>query len=96
MSLFPSSRYLTNALPEGDVDSALVREYEDIFIKVNNWGTFEDSDIEQNGLRQYVEYVDGTVPDFVAEFERELDSKPGLAPDVSCFLDHSFDADWSM
>ena len=84
-----------NALPEGDkpVDSGLVREYEDIFIKVKQWGTFESSDIERNGLRIY---VDGTVPDFVAEFERELHRKAGLAPEVCCFLDYSFDADGSM
>ncbi len=64
------------ALPEGDefVDSALVREYEDIFIKVKEWGAFESSDIERNNLRMY---VDGTVSDFVAKFERELQSKTG-------------------
>ncbi len=55
-------------------------------------GAFEDSNIERNGLREYV----GTVPDFVAEFERKSDGKPGLAPDVCCFLDHSSDADGSM
>ena len=65
--LCPSSGYLTNVLPEGDVDSVLVREYNNLFIKVNEWGTFEDSDIEWNGLREYVH--DGTVPDFVAEAE---------------------------
>ena len=55
-------------------------------------GAFEDSDIERNGLREYV----GTVPDFVAEFERKLNGKPVLAADVRCFLDHSSDADGSM
>lgn len=79
-------------LLEGDIDSALIREYKDIFIKVNDWGTFKDSDIKRNGLRKHVD-----CPDFAAEFERELDSKPGLALDVCCcFLDHSFDADGSM
>jgi hypothetical protein len=93
--LCTSSGYLTNPLPEGDkpVDSGLVRDYEDIFIKVKNWGAFEGSDIERNGLHKY---RDGTVPDFVTEFERELDGKPCLASDVCCFLDCSFDADGSM
>ena len=91
--LCPSSGYLTNPLPEGDdVDLGVLREYEDIFIKVKRWGAFEGSDIKGNGLRKYV----GTVPDFVAEFERKSDGKPGLAPDVCCFLDHSSDADGSM
>jgi hypothetical protein len=71
----------------------LVRNYEDIFIKVKEWGAFEGSDIEGNGLR---EYGGGTVPDFVADFERELDGKPRLASDVCCFLDYSFDTDESM
>jgi len=97
-SLCPSSVYLTNAPCEGDgfvqrLDSALVSEYEDIFIKVKEWGAFEMSDIERNGLRQF---VGGTVPDFVAKFERELHSKAGLAPEVRRFLDHSFDADGPM
>lgn len=71
----------------------LVTEYEDIFIKVKEWGTFESSDIERNGIQICGD--DGTpVPDFVTEFERELDIKPGLAPDVCCFLYYyPFDAD---
>jgi hypothetical protein len=59
---------------------------------VKRCGAFESSDIERNGLHAYV----GTVPDFVAEFQRKLDGKPGLAPDVCCFLDHSADADRPM
>jgi hypothetical protein len=93
-SLCPSSGYLTNALHEDDkpVDSDLVQGYKDIFIKVKEWGAFGGSDIRRNGLSIYV----GTSPKFVAEFERELDSEPGLAPDARCILDHSFDTDWSM
>jgi hypothetical protein len=93
-SLCPSLGYLTNALPEGDEvpDSGLVREYEDIFIKVVESGAFESSDIERNGIR-----ISKTlVPSFVVKFEQELDSKPGLAPDVCCFLDYSLDADGSV
>lgn len=75
------------------IDSGLVGDYEDIFIYVKRWGTFEGSDISRNGLRIY---DDGTLPDFVTEFEQKLDSEPGLAHDVRCILDHSFDADWSM
>lgn len=83
-SFCPSSGYLTNALPEGDksVDWGVVREYEDFFIKAKRWGAFEGSDIDGNSLGRN---VDGTVPDFVAEFERKLDGKPGLAPDMCVF-----------
>jgi hypothetical protein len=96
-SLCPSSGYLTNAPPEGDkaVDSGLVRDYGNILIKVKEWGVFEDSDIERNGIRMCSNNRT-PVPDFVAKFERNLDSKPGLAPDVCCFLDYSFDADRSI
>jgi hypothetical protein len=83
-------------LPEAHkpVNSDLVIEYENLFIKVKEWDAFDDSDVERNGL---CEYDDGIpVPEFVAEFEQKLDSKPGVAPDVCCFLDYSFDADGSM
>jgi hypothetical protein len=61
---------------------------------VKEWGAFESSDIERNGIHR----CDGgtPVPDFVTKFEQELDSKPGLAPDVRCSLDYSSDADGSM
>ena len=83
-----------DTLPEGNVfsDSALVREYEDIFIKVKEWGAFGSSDIERNGI--HICSDDETpVPDFVAKLERELHSKVGLEPDVCCFLNYSFDAE---
>jgi hypothetical protein len=89
--LFALDQDLTNPLLEGEAVN--YREYEDIFIEVKQWGAFEGSDIEENGLRSY---GDGTVPDFVVEFERKLDGKPSLAADVCCFLDHSSDADGSM
>jgi hypothetical protein len=63
------------------LDSALVKKYEDIFIKVKERGTFQYSDIERNKI-----HIRGTAPDFVAEFEQELDKKPGVAPDVCYFL----------
>jgi hypothetical protein len=91
-TLSPSLGYLTNAPPEG-VGASLVKEYKDILIKVGEWGAFEASDIKRNDLDIFFH---GTVPDFVAKFERELDRKPGLAPDVCCLLDHTFDADRSM
>ncbi len=37
-----------------------------------------------------------TVPDVVTDLLRELDYRPGLAADVCCLLDHSFDADGSI
>jgi hypothetical protein len=84
--------YLTNALPEGQV---FLRDYKDIFIKVKERGAFKSSDVEGNSI--HICGDDGTpVPDFVAEFERELQSKAGLAPDTCCFPDYSFDANGSM
>ena len=83
-----------NVPPEGNVvvdsESALAREYKDIFIKVKKWGAFEWSDVRRNGLN--ILYT-GTAPEFVVDFEQKLNSKPCLAPDVCRFLDHSFDAD---
>ena len=71
------------------VNSDFVREYKDIFINVKEWGALEACDISRNGLRIY---ADDRVPNFVAEVERGLDSKPRLTPDVCCFLGYSFDA----
>jgi hypothetical protein len=54
--------YLTNALHEGD-EADFVREYQDIFINVKEWGVFDASNISRNGLRIY---VDGSQnPEFV-------------------------------
>jgi len=89
---------VTNVRPEGfgpiPVDSDLVDEYKDTFVKVKDWGGFDEFDIDRNELLAVESHL--RVPDFVAEFERELDSEPGLAPDVCCFLDYTFDADWSL
>jgi len=63
------------------LDSALVKEYEDIFIRVKMWRAFGFSDIERNKIHKFQ-----TVPDFVAKFEHQLDKKPGVAPNVCYFL----------
>ena len=70
-----------------------LEEYKDLFIMTTIWGGFGDEDIEDNDLSIF---VNEPAPDFVTEFERELDAKPGVAPDVCCFLDHSIDADGSI
>ena len=90
------SGYLTNALPEGDeyLDSALIKYYEDIFISVGQFGAFESSDLDLSYISRYHDAT--PVPDFVAESERDLQRKSGLATDVCYFLDYSFHADRSM
>ena len=81
---------------EGDnpVKSGFVSEYKGGFLRVAEWGALEESDIRKNEI--YTERGWGRDPDFVAELERELDRKPGLATKVCCFFDYSFDADGSM
>ena len=69
------------------VDSDFVRDYKETFIKVKEWGAFNDYDIQGNGLRSHRRETQP--PEFVADFERKLLSKPRLAPDV---CDYSFDA----
>jgi hypothetical protein len=63
------------------LNSALVEKYEDIFIKVEKRGSYRESDIDENDI-----WLETSAPDFVSDFEQELDSKPGLAVDVCCFL----------
>ncbi|KAI9437875.1 hypothetical protein F5148DRAFT_1021303 [Russula earlei] len=59
------------------LNSELVKEYKDIFINVSNWGDFEEADIHGNHI------VEATaVPQFVTEFEKKLDSKPTVTPDL--------------
>jgi hypothetical protein len=82
---------LTNMLPE-DVNDELVysdpiKTYQNIFIKVNNWGQFEQPDIQRNNKSE--ERNMATAPNFVANFERTLERKSRLVPDVRCFLDLS-------
>jgi hypothetical protein len=59
----------------------LVKSYGVMFIKVNQWQSFQESDIALNDIHDQPEdrY---SAPDFVTKFERMLDRKPGLRPDV--------------
>jgi hypothetical protein len=84
--LLTSSACLTVTLPEDKrvLNSDYLEEYEGIFIKVKTRGGFESSDIELNDVKRT-----RSVPGFVAEFERTLDSQPGLARNVRSFLDSS-------
>ncbi|KAI9512458.1 hypothetical protein F5148DRAFT_1373161 [Russula earlei] len=59
------------------LNSELVKEYKDIFIDVSNWGDFEDADIHGNHIVEAA-----AVPQFVTEFEKKLESKPTVAPDL--------------
>jgi hypothetical protein len=58
-----------------------------MFIKVNQWQIFQRSDIALNDIHDHNERNRDPAPDFVAKFERMLDRKPGLRPDVACLLD---------
>ena len=81
------SACLTNALSGylgGVLSSELVKEYKDMFIHVGNWDRLQHSDLILNNVLSA-----GTVPEFVAEFERKLDGKPALAADVRYSVDLS-------
>ena len=58
-----------------------LRVYEDIFVKVKTWSTFELSDIAGNRIA-YAEFV----PSFVKIFEQKLDRIPRLRSSVRYFL----------
>jgi hypothetical protein len=66
-SLCLGSGYLTNLLPEGEMEqivhSNALQGYGDIFIKVNEWGKFRCSEIETNSIL-FAQYI----PDFVTSF----------------------------
>lgn len=93
MSLFPSSEYLMNTLPE---DQEPIRpgtgleKYRDILLKVKDWNKFEESDLQRNQIE-----VTGNSPDFVTSFEQRLDRKPRLPKGVRvssiCHLLFDFD-----
>ena len=86
--LFVPTQYLMNTLPEGELKEINhLPEYKDLFIKVNNWGTFERSDIKRNQLEDTERMI---ILNFVTTFEQKLVRKPRLHPDVCCLLDLSF------
>ena len=60
--------------------SDLVKAYGDTFIKVNDWQTFQETDIGLN----YMSHQEDRhpAPDFVKKFEQMLDRKPGLRPEA--------------
>jgi len=58
-----------------------------MFIKVNQWQIFQDSDIALNDIHDHNERNRNPAPDFVTKFERMLDRKPGLRSHVACLLD---------
>ncbi|KAI0245827.1 hypothetical protein BJV78DRAFT_1259993 [Lactifluus subvellereus] len=66
--------HLVVRAPQADGTADDTSEYEGIFIKVKAWGVFEKSDIDLNNI-----ICATSVPDFVLEFERELDKKRGVA-----------------
>ena len=79
----------TNTLPEDEpiVQPSLLQVYEEIFVKVKNWGSFEESDLGRNEIWSAQEGV--VIPDFVQIFERKLVRKPRLDANVRCFFDLS-------
>jgi hypothetical protein len=92
----PNSVWLTNTLPEhaeyrDGLNTDLSKEYEDIFIHLDEWEGVEEDDLSLNSIRDPI-----SVPDFAAEFERKLDSKPVLAADVRQFLGLRFDVRYSF
>jgi hypothetical protein len=71
-----------NTLPEDEdsvLNSELMREYQEIFIVTNEWGVFHHSDLAWNSIQDT-----GSAPEFVTNFERELERRPGVEPHVRC------------
>jgi hypothetical protein len=75
-------------LPEGQQIGHSEPYDEDIFIKVKNWGWFEETDVERNQIWS-AEDNRVVIPDFVKIFEQKLVRKPRLDADVRCFFDLS-------
>ncbi len=65
---------------------AAVKKFEDVFIKVQRWGQFVDSDLEENCIETSVEFHQ---PGFLRKFLIMLDDKPVSADDVRFDLDLS-------
>ena len=66
------------------LDSELFKEYQDAFIIVNNWGSFQLSDIDLNDVRSVTLVPNFVEENFVTKFERKLDRRPGVASNVRC------------
>ena len=66
-----------------DSDGEKIIRYQDLFIKVKEWGkAFVNSDLnEGNDVNS-----SKVVPDFVKNLEGQLDRKPSLNSDVCFFL----------
>jgi hypothetical protein len=70
-----------------ELRSELVEKYKVMFIKVHQWEKFQYSDIALNNIYAYNGTNTAPAPDFVTNFERMLDTKPGLRPGIPCSLD---------
>ncbi|KAF8429439.1 hypothetical protein L210DRAFT_3563367 [Boletus edulis BED1] len=55
-----------------------LEKYKDIFLKVKDWGTVDESDIESNGIEE----AEIDIPPFVIIFEKKLLQKPRLPLDL--------------
>jgi len=66
------------------LDSELLKEYQDTFIIVNNWGGFQLSDLDLNDVRSVTLVPNFVEENFVTKFEGKLDRRPGVAPNVRC------------
>jgi len=66
------------------VISDLVKAYGVMFIKVNEWKKFQETDIALN----HISHEEDThpAPDFVTKFEQMLDRKPGLSGEAVRFV----------
>jgi hypothetical protein len=63
-----------------------IDEYQDVFIKVAEFGKFQPSDISRNGI----EVAQGSIPDFVKEYQDKLGRKPSISKNVSRILNTLF------
>ena len=72
--------------PEDADDSSDVTRYKVMVMKVHQWQPFQPSDIALNNIRHGGVKTRVSIPDFVTNFERMLDTKPGLRPDIPLSL----------
>ena len=84
-----NSTYFINTLspaeyPGNILSSELIHKYKDIFIHIIIYNKFQESDIKLNKV-----WPMGLALDFIADYERKLDSKPALASNMHQFLNLS-------